>query len=122
MKIRRTVERFVEYLFMASAGISVLSVLFITVFIMIEGIPLFLTSSSGHPPPTVWEFVSGTEWYPTGDPPQYGILPFIVGSLLVTAGALTVAVPIGLAVGIFISEIAKGKAQRTLRSVTAILA
>ena len=119
---RRALERGVEFVFLGSAALSVLSVLFITVFIIIEGVPLFFVSSTGSPPPSVWEFLAGTEWFPTGAPAQYGILPFIVGSLLVTAGALVVAVPIGVAVGVFISEIAKGKWQRTLRSVTEILA
>ncbi|MFP4113726.1 MAG: phosphate ABC transporter permease subunit PstC [Spirochaetota bacterium] len=122
MRVRRVVEKIIEYLFLASAALSVLSVIFITVFIVIEGLPLFLTSSSGYPPPTVWEFLSGAEWFPTNDPPKYGILPFIVGSLFVTAGALAIAVPIGIAVGIFIAEIAKGSWQRVLRSVTEILA
>lgn len=122
MKVRSVVEKIVEYLLAASAALSVLSVIFITVFIMIEGLPLFFTSVSGHPPPSLWEFISGTEWFPTDDPPKYGILPFIVGSLFVTAGALVIAVPVGVSVGIFIAEIAKGRVQRTLRSVTEILA
>jgi phosphate transport system permease protein len=119
---RRAIEKAIEYLFLASAALSVLGVLFITVFIILEGLPLFFESTTGHPPPTLWDFLAGSEWFPTGDPPQYGILPFITGSLLVTAGALIVAVPVGIAVGVFIAEIAKGKWQRALRSVTEILA
>lgn len=122
MKVRSVVEKIVEYMLAASAALSVLSVIFITVFIMIEGLPLFFTSVAGHQPPSLWEFISGAEWFPTDDPPKYGILPFIVGSLFVTAGALLIAVPVGVAVGIFIAEIAKGRVQKTLRSVTEILA
>jgi phosphate transport system permease protein len=122
MKFRKKIERIVEGLFLFSATASILSVVFITLFIILEGIPLFFSSVGEAPPPTIWEFLFGAEWFPTDEPPQYGILPFIVASLLVTAGALTLAVPIGLAVGIFIAEIAKGRAQRVLRSVTEILA
>ena len=107
---------------MVSASLSVLSVLFITLFIMIEGLPLFFTSASGYDPPSFLDFFFGSDWFPTDDPPQYGILPFIMGSLLVTAGALVLAVPIGISVGIFIAEIAKGRPQRMLRSATEILA
>jgi phosphate transport system permease protein len=107
----------------ASALISVLSVLFITLFILIEGLPLFFPpTESGHSPPTVGEFLFGTEWFPTDDPPSYGILPFIAASLMVTIGALVLAVPIGVSVGIFIAEIARGRAQAVLRSVIEILA
>ena len=122
MKFRKQYERIIEGVFLFSATVSVLSVLFITLFIMLEGVPLFFSSVTEYDPPTVWEFLSGAEWFPTDSPPKYGILPFIVASLLVTAGALILAVPIGLAVGIFIAEIAKGKVQKLLRSVTEILA
>lgn len=122
MKFRKQYERVVERLFLFSATASVLSVLFITFFIMLEGLPLFFRSATEFAPPTVFEFLFGLEWFPTDTPPKYGIMPFIVASLLVTAGALILAVPVGLAVGIFIAEIAKGRTQRILRSVTEILA
>lgn len=101
---------------------SILSVVFITLFILIEGLPLFFQSATDFDPPTFIEFFFGTEWFPTDEPPKYGIMPFIVGSLFVTFGALILAVPIGIAVGVFIAEIAKGRAQKILRSATEILA
>ncbi len=107
---------------MMSAGVSVVSVLFITLFIVIEGVPLFFRSQSGYPPPTVFEFLLGTEWFPTDAPPKYGILPFIAGSLMVTAGALVMAVPIGVSVGIYIAEIAGLRAGRVMRRVSELLA
>ncbi len=122
MELRIVKDRMIEYGFLISALISTLSVVFITVFIVIEGIPLFFHSTTGYPPPSLWDFLFGAEWYPTDTPPKYGILPFILGSLLVTAGALAIAVPTGVATGIFIAEIAKGRTQRTLRRSTEILA
>jgi phosphate transport system permease protein len=107
---------------MMSAGVSVVSVLFITLFIVIEGVPLFFSSETGHPPPTVIEFLLGPEWFPTEEPPKYGILPFIVGSLMVTAGALVMAVPIGVSVGIYVAEIAGTRAGRIMRRVSELLA
>jgi len=76
----------------------------------------------GFKPPSVLEFLLGTQWYPTEHPPLFGILPFIVSSLMVTFGALVFAVPVGIAVGIFIAEMSKGKTQSFLRTVTEILA
>jgi phosphate transport system permease protein len=122
VKIRNTVEGTIRYVFLFCAAVSVLSVAFITLFILTEGVPLFFPSGHGDTAPTVLEFLFGSEWFPTDEPPKYGILPFIVASLMVTAGALAFAVPIGVSVGIFIAELARGRAQRVLRSVTEILA
>ncbi|MFP4484386.1 MAG: phosphate ABC transporter permease subunit PstC [Spirochaetaceae bacterium] len=122
MRFRPYYEQGVRGVFALCAALSVLSVLFITLFIMIEGLPLFFVSLDGHTPPTLAEFLFGTDWYPIGSPPSFGIAPFIVASLMVTAGALVLAVPIGIAVGIFIAEIAKGRIQSVLRSATEILA
>lgn len=121
-KRRKTRERGIEGVFLFSGAVSVLSIVFITVFIVAEGVPLFFESTSGAAPPTVGEFLFGTEWFPTDSPPQFGIAPFIVASLLVTAGALVLAVPTGVLTGLFIAEIATGRAQRVLRSATEILA
>jgi phosphate transport system permease protein len=121
-RFRDYFERGVRGALLLSAAVSILSVVFITVFILAEGLPLFFPPADGGDPPTITEFLFGTEWFPTESPPLYGILPFITGSLLVTAGALVLAVPVGISVGVFIAEIAKGKAQSVLRSTTEILA
>lgn len=121
-RFRKIGERVVESGFLVSAAMSVLSVIFITVFVTMEGIPLFFTSETGADPPTLFSFLLGTEWMPTERPPLYGIAPFIVSSLLVTAGALAIAVPTGVATGVFIAEIATGRGQKMLRSATEILA
>ncbi len=122
MKYRKQYEGIVKGFLLLSAAVSVLSVLFITVFIISEGLPLFFRSSGGYEPPTLTAFLFGREWFPTDTPPKFGILPFIAGSTLVTAGSLGIAVPIGLLVGIFIAEIAKDRAQRILEGVVEILA
>ncbi len=44
-----------------------------------------------------WEFISGIQWTPLFEPPQYGILPLISGTLLITLIASAVAIPIGSA-------------------------
>jgi len=108
-------EAAVETVFLISALLSVISVLFITVFIFREGLPLF-----GKVSPL--EFLFSGRWAPTAEPPEYGILPFIMGSLWVTAGALVISVPIGLAVGIFMAEMADGRVVGLLRSVVELLA
>jgi len=108
--------------FFFCAALSVASVLFISAFILKEGLPLFFVSESPVGPPAVTEFLFGTEWSPTDKPPLFGILPFIAATFMVTVGALLVAVPMGVAVGIFIAEIADGRARSILTGATEILA
>ncbi len=120
--MRRYIESGVKGIFVACAAASTLSVVFITLFVFIEGVPLFFRSVDGNTPPTLTAFLFGTDWYPIGSPPNYGIAPFIVASLMVTVGALTIAVPVGVAVGIFIAEIVSGWPRRVLRGATEVLA
>jgi phosphate transport system permease protein len=112
---KKPTEVVVERILMVAAFISVLSVIFITIFIFSEGAPLFRKVG-------IFEFLFGSEWKPTADPPKFGILPFIAGSLWVTISALIFAVPIGLMVGIFMAEMAKGRFARIIRSVVELLA
>lgn len=108
-------ESTAEKVFFFCALLSVISVVFITVFIFKEGLPLFKVVNP-------LEFLFSRKWAPTGDPAHHGILPFILGSILVTIGALLISVPIALAVGIFMAEMANGKIAEILRSVVALLA
>jgi phosphate transport system permease protein len=115
MKNRKPLEKVIEIGFLVFASASVLSVIFITIFIFSEGIPLFKTVS-------FFDFLLTSEWKPTADPPSFGILAFIVSSFYVTLGALILAVPIGLAVGIFMAEMATDKSARVIRSGVELLA
>jgi len=108
-------EKSIEWLLLLSALISIISVLFMTVFIFKEGLPLFKHVG-------VLEFLFGKTWKPEAENPQFGIFPFIVGSFFVTLTALIIAVPVGLAVGVFMAEYARGKIADFLRSVIELLA
>lgn len=97
------------------ASISVLSVIFITLFIAGEGLPLFQSRKLS-------EFLFSSNWSPTAEEPSFGIFAFIVASIWVTMGALLFAVPIGLAVGIFMAEMSGPKSARIIRSGVELLA
>lgn len=112
---KNIVSRGAEYFFLFFASVSIFSVIFITIFIFIEGLPLFEEVG-------VFKFLFSTDWRPTADPPSFGILPFILGSIYVTLGALGISVPIGLAVGIFMAEMAKRRSSRLIRSGVELLA
>lgn len=112
---RKGIEKIIEAILLFFASISVMSVIFITLFILAEGLPLF---QSINP----LDFFFSIDWTPTAEEPSFGIFAFIVGSIFVTLGALIIAVPIGLAVGIFMAEMSHPRSARIIRSGVELLA
>jgi phosphate transport system permease protein len=115
MKRRKAFEKGAEGVLFACALASTLAVLFITVFLFQRGLPLFSKVS-------VADFLFSTKWEPTAAKPSYGILSFILGSLYVTGLSLAIAVPVGLAVGIYLAELAQKGASKAIRTAVEILA
>lgn len=94
-------------------GISaILFVLMIFVFLIRAGAPAFLEVPLGD--------LLKTRWYPVEG--YFGLLPLILGSLLVTLGAAAMALPLGLATAIFIAEVAPGWAREILKPFVEVLA
>jgi len=116
VKRRKLLEGAVERLLFVCAMVSILTIVFITIFIFRTGLPLFEEVS-------ITEFLFSDRWRPTDDQnPGFGILAFIVSSILVTIGALVIGVPIGLASAIYMAELAGERSSRFLKSVVEILA
>ena len=106
-------ETFAKVLFICAACISILAVALICVFLFANGVP-------GMAKIGVWDFLSGTKWKPGND--IYGILPMILGSIYVTAGALLIGVPAGLMTAIFMSRFAGRRTVKLMRPAVALLA
>jgi len=71
----------------------------------------------------VWEFLTGQEWYPTSVPvARFGVLPLILGTLLVTIVAILFALPIGLITAIYMAEIASERMRKMMKPVIELLA
>ena len=68
------------------------------------------------------EFFGGTEWYPLFSEPTFGVLPLVTGTLLVSAIALVVAIPIGLGAAVYLAEYASPRVRRTVKPVLEVLA
>lgn len=69
------------------------------------------------------EFVFGKEWYPTAEPaPLFGVWPLILGTLIVTFGAILIALPLGLATAIFMAEVSSFKLRNILKPLVELLA
>jgi phosphate transport system permease protein len=68
-------------------------------------------------------FIGGTEWYPTTSPtPLFGALPLLLGTFLVTLGAIVVALPLGLAVAIYLAELADERVGSYLKPMIELMA
>jgi phosphate transport system permease protein len=75
------------------------------------------------PKVTIKEFLTGREWYPTSAPvAQFGVLPLILGTLLVSFFAILIALPIGLVTAIYMAEIADDRIRRMMKPVIELLA
>ena len=99
--------------FFIAACASVLAVALICFFLFANGLPAM--SEIGFV-----EFLTGTMWKPNND--IYGILPMIVGSLYVTAGAIIVGVPIGILTAVFMAFYCPKRIYKPLKTATELLA
>ncbi len=68
------------------------------------------------------DFIFGGEWKPTGEPGSYGIYPLIVGSLLVTFGAMVFSVPLGVCSAVYISQLAPTRVKNVVKPAVELLA
>jgi phosphate transport system permease protein len=112
---RQEKERAIRFLFyvIALASITILSM--IVFFLFIEGFPIFGQVS-------VKDFLFGTYWYPTADPPEFGIFPLIVASVAVTVFAGLIGIPLGVMTAIFLAEIASFNVRELVKPIVELLA
>ncbi|MDR3210186.1 MAG: phosphate ABC transporter permease subunit PstC [Oscillospiraceae bacterium] len=108
-------ERVARGVFFGTALVSVAAVALICVFLLANGIPAI--GEIG-----VFRFLAGREWSPTDVPAKFGILPMILGSLYVTAGAVAVGVPIGVLSAVFLAYICPKRLYRLMKPGFELLA
>ncbi|MHA1852846.1 MAG: phosphate ABC transporter permease PstA [Candidatus Heimdallarchaeaceae archaeon] len=108
-------ENIIESTLFLNAIFAIVILFFILFFLFKEGYPILEKIG-------LLEFLSGNIWNPAGDPPSYGAFPLILGTLLVTFGAIIISVPLGIGSAIFISEIAPSKIKIIIKSGVEILA
>ena len=106
-------EKLMHGVFFVCALASILAVALICVFLFANGLPAMKEIG-------FLNFLTGTSWKPSGD--IYGILPMIVGSLYVTAGAIVIGVPIGLLTAIFMAFYCPKRLYGILKPCTELLA
>jgi len=105
----------IRYVFFLLAFVSIAILCMILFFLVKEGIPIFGKVS-------VRDFLCGKYWYPTSDPPDFGILPLIIASLLVTLCSAAVSIPLGVTTAIYLAEIASAKVREIAKPMVELLA
>ncbi len=113
--MRKFKEFIIEKLIFICGIASILFVALIFLFLLKEGLALFKIINPS-------EFLLGKNWYPISEPAQLGILPLILGSLIVTLGAAIISIPIGVGCAIYISEVAPAKIKEVLKAGIELLA
>jgi phosphate transport system permease protein len=110
------VEKSIPVLLFVMASISILTTIGIVITLLFETITFFKHVN-------IMAFFTGKEWFPFFKAaPQYGILPLISGTLLVAFIAMTVAIPIGLATAIYLSEYASVRIRKLIKPILEVLA
>jgi phosphate transport system permease protein len=108
-------EKSIKTIFFCTAFFAVIVVTFILLFLLRDGYPVFTQVG-------ITNFFLGPDWAPTAAEPLYGIFPLIVGTLLVTLGAMVFAVPLSIGCAIYIAELASPRAKNILKPAIELLA
>lgn len=109
-QVRETLMRIV---FLVTACISILAVILICIFMFANGIPTIVEIGPAN-------FLLGTKWKPLNG--IFGILPMIVGSLYVTAGAVLIGVPVGILCAVYLARFCSKRLYRVLKPLIDLLA
>lgn len=112
---KRWGEKILRLVFFLCAFISVVTTICVIAILAYETLRFFQEVS-------VTEFLFGTEWRPLLEPKAYGILPLLAGTLLIVVGSSLVALPVGLACAVYLSEFASDRARSIVKPILEILA
>jgi len=112
---REITEKLIQKLFMLIAMASITVLFLIMIFIFKEGFPIFKTVS-------INEFIFGHYWYPTSEPPDFGIFTLIAASVLVTVLSAVLSIPLGVMTAVYLAEIATKKVSEIAKPVVELLA
>jgi phosphate transport system permease protein len=114
-KNRRKREVLIRSGFFIIALASIITLSLIVAFLFMEGLPIFSKV-------TVREFVFGKYWYPTADPPDFGIYPLIIASVAVTFVSSVISIPLGVLSALYLAETASQRIREIVKPVVELLA
>jgi phosphate transport system permease protein len=108
-------EQLVQLILFVAAAISVLTTLGIVFSLLLPAIDFFREVS-------IWDFLTGTTWTPLFLDGQFGVVPLLVGTIMISLLSALVAFPLGLGVAIYLSEYANQRVSGVLKPILEILA
>ncbi|MEJ6794453.1 MAG: phosphate ABC transporter permease subunit PstC [Flavobacteriales bacterium] len=111
----KNTEKIIEWLLRLSALVTVLTTIGIIWVLLSESVSFFQEVS-------IIEFLTDTQWTPLYKDKHFGIMPLVSGTLLTTFIAVSVALPLGLVIAIYLSEYAPKKFRKTVKPLLEILA
>ncbi len=114
MRRRRLSERVIAAVLFACGSLSILTTIGIIAVLAVEAVEFFRLVSP-------WDFFTGTEWTALFDR-EFGVIPIVLGTLLITFVSMVVAIPLGLMSAIYLSEYAPPCARSVLKPALEILA
>ena len=112
---KHIVETIAKVIFLICAAVAIVAVLSITVYMFAKGIPALAKVG-------VIDLLFGTVWQPTAATPSYGILYIILTSIVGTAVAILIGVPIGILTAVFITEVSNKKLAAIVQPAVELLA
>ena len=114
-KRRKKREKLIRSGFFIIALASMLPLGLIVAFLFMEGLPIFGKVS-------IKDFIFGEYWYPTSDPPDFGIFPLIIASLAVTLTSSVLSIPLGILTALCLAELASQRIREIVKPVVELLA
>jgi phosphate transport system permease protein len=114
-KLRRRIETGVLWLLAAASAVAVLTTIGIVLSVVYESLRFFAEVPA-------WQFLFGTIWAPTAEPGQFGFVPLLGGTLLITLIAIIVAAPLGLYSAIYLAEYASPRLRKIVKPILELLA
>ena len=112
---RQTKERVIRSIFFITALASIGILAMILLFLFMEGLPILQRIS-------VIKFLFGRLWYPTSNPPDFGIFPLLVASLAVTFLSALLSIPLGVMTAVYLAEIASTRVREVVKPMVELLA
>jgi phosphate transport system permease protein len=116
-QFRNLREKAIEFILLLAALSSVATTIAIIGILIYECIGFF-----SHEEVSIWGFLTDTQWTPLFADKHFGILPLVCGTLVTTAVALLVSVPLGTIIAIYLSEFAKPQVREIIKPVLELLA
>ena len=113
--VRRRKEKAIKVLFFIIALASITILGLIVLFLFMEGLPIFGKVS-------VKDFLFGVYWYPTSEPPDFGIFPLIIASIAVTIISSIISIPLGVLTALYLAESASTRARELVKPIVELLA